>query len=211
MELRERILELYIHHWREYAKAPESVYRFCTDLEISEKDFFQIFSSFDAVDDAYWKKQIDDVIWAVSSRVEFDNFNARQKMLTFNFAYLEKSLEIRSLFLLRFSKLNPTCRPSWLKGYESSFHAFAQLLLNQGMQSGEIASRSTLSRAYPSALYLAFRSAIQYQLKDTSAHFEKTDVFVEKTFTLAFDLMATQAIDSAFDLAKFLLPKIARP
>jgi ubiquinone biosynthesis protein COQ9 len=73
---------------------------------------------------------------------------------------------------------------------------------------GEIAERGRLGGLYPQALYLHFRAVIDFYVKDTSPRYERTDAFVEKSVTLAFDLLRTQAIDSAFDLLRFLAPRI---
>jgi hypothetical protein len=43
---------------------------------------------------------------------------------------------------------------------------------------------------------------------DDSKGFERTDAFVEKSAAVAFDLIRTQALDSAVDLARFLLPRL---
>ena len=47
---------------------------------------------------------------------------------------------------------------------------------------------------------------IDQYLKDESDEFERTDAFIEKTVTLAFDLFRAQVLDSAADLLRFLLP-----
>jgi ubiquinone biosynthesis protein COQ9 len=49
---------------------------------------------------------------------------------------------------------------------------------------------------------------ISFLLKDESQRFERTDAFIEKTVAFAFDVIRTQAIDSAFDLARFLAPSV---
>ena len=45
---------------------------------------------------------------------------------------------------------------------------------------------------------------MQFNLQDDSEGYERTDEFIEKTVKLAFELIRTQAIDSALDLGKFL-------
>jgi hypothetical protein len=59
---------------------------------------------------------------------------------------------------------------------------------------------------YPAVLYIHFRAVISFLLRDESKRFERTDAFIEKTVAFAFDVIRTQAIDSAFDLARFLAP-----
>lgn len=74
------------------------------------------------------------------------------------------------------------------------------------MSSGEIAERGRFSSLYPNGLYAHFRGVIDFYLKDDSRNYERTDAFIEKTVAVAFDLIRTQVVDSALDLARFLIP-----
>ena len=67
-----------------------------------------------------------------------------------------------------------------------------------------------MGNVYPEVLYIHWRSVLEYFLKDESTRFERTDAFIEKTVELAFDLLRTQAVDSAADLIRFLLPQFTR-
>ncbi|MEI7774534.1 MAG: hypothetical protein WCK17_07130, partial [Verrucomicrobiota bacterium] len=59
---------------------------------------------------------------------------------------------------------------------------------------------------YPDAFYTHFRGVIDFSLKDDSRGYERTDAFIEKSVAVAFDLIRTQVVDSALDLARFLAP-----
>jgi len=100
----------------------------------------------------------------------------------------------------------PLARPGWLRGFETRFKAFASAIVNKGTESGGIADRGRFTPLYPEALYLHLRSVIDFYLKDDSKGFERTDAFVEKSAAAAFDIVRTQALDSAVDLARFLIP-----
>jgi hypothetical protein len=88
----------------------------------------------------------------------------------------------------------------------AEFLSFAHRLVERGTESGEIAERRGLTTLYPGILYVHLRWVIDQWLKDESEAFERTDAFIEKTVTLAFDLFRSQALDSAADLIRFLLP-----
>ena len=88
----------------------------------------------------------------------------------------------------------------------SEFLEFAHRLIDHGRETGEIADRRGLTSLYPGILYVHLRWVIDQYLKDESEGFERTDAFIEKTVTLAFDLFRSQALDSAADLLRFLLP-----
>ena len=44
-------------------------------------------------------------------------------------------------------------------------------------------------------------------MKDESANFEKTDIFIEKSLKLSFDLTESNVVKSIFELGKFLIGK----
>jgi len=206
METNERITARFTEHLREHGRHPESIYLFCRGLGIEEKEFFSEFGSFESVESGIWEDLINQVVIAVESGPEWPSFSARQRLLTFHFAFLEKALNYRSLMLSRFTAVGPLARPGWLRGFETRFKAFASAIVNKGTESGEIADRGRLTPLCPEGLCLHLRSVIDFYLKDDSKGFERTDAFVEKSATAAFDIIRTQALDSAVDLARFLIP-----
>lgn len=208
MDTHQRILTAYAEHLREHGAAPASVFKFSRELGIEERTFFAEFPNFDAAESALWRGLVDQVARAVTSGSEWEGFSARQRLLTFLFAFTEESLAWRSLLLLRIGKCGPLTRPAHLGGLEEGFKEFIVPVLEHGRSTGEIAGRGALEQAYPDAFFVHFRAVIDFHLRDASAGYERTDAFIEKSVALAFDLLRTQAVDSAFDFAKFLL---ARP
>jgi hypothetical protein len=110
------------------------------------------------------------------------------------------------LILLRIAPLRVIDRPAFLRGFEARFEEFAERVVHRGQETGEIADRRGLVRAYPRVLYVHLRAALDFYCRDESEGFERTDAFLEKTVKLAFDVIGTQAVDSALDLARFLAP-----
>lgn len=199
----------YVNYLRIHGKAPDSVIQLCNQLEINEKDFFTEFPSFQAVEKAFWGDRIVEVIYAVTAGEEYETFTAKQRFQTVIFAFLEKSLEYRSLILIRFV-CGPVKKPRELEKFEKEFKSFCEGILKHGRETGEVAERGKLDALVPEGLYMAFRSAIEYHLHDESDGYERSDAYVEKTTQLAFDLIKTQAVDSAFDLARFLIPSTGK-
>ena len=203
------ISEAYMATLQKEGHAPVSVHRFCKDLGVEEKDFYMAFPNLHAVEKHFWRSWMETIIAAVSSGKEWTSFSAKERYLAFLFAFTGQALEQRSLLEQRFGKLTLLCNPSSLDGLKSSFKDFAGDLIQYGMEKGEIAHRGALGNLYPEVLYIHWRSVLEYFLKDESQGFERTDAFIEKTVEFAFDLFRTQAIDSAADLVRFLLPQLA--
>ncbi len=206
MESRQHILSTLVEHLKEFGAPPASVYRFCKDAGIPEKDFFSAFGSFEAAESAYWAESLTHVIQSVESGEAWQGFNARERQLAFLYAYFEHALEHRSLLLNRLN-IGIYQRPAYLRGFETRHKNFAKSIIEHGITTGEIADRGRLGMLYPEALHLHFRSVIDFYLKDMSEGFVKTDAYIEKSVALAFDVLRSQALDSAVDLARFLIPK----
>ena len=203
----QKIIDAYQDYLNEHGKAPESVAKFCKSLKITERTFFQSFPTLEAVESHLWGNMIEGVIKAVESGKEYANFNAEQRLLVFGFAFLEKSLDYRSTMLLRFKKISPFGGSCSLEVFADHFKEFSERIIDHGKKTGEIANRGKLLPLYKEGFYLLFRGLIDFNLRDKSTGFERSDAYWEKSVKLCFDLMKTQAIDSAFDLAKFLIPQ----
>jgi AcrR family transcriptional regulator len=182
------------------------VARFCKALGITEAVFYKHFPSLHAVEKAFWRHWITGVISAVEGGEDWVEFTARERYLAFLFALTQSSTARRSLLLERFHDISPISHPVALEGMRKEFLEFARRLVDQGTESGEIAERRGLTALYPGILYVHLRWVIDQWLKDESEEFERTDAFIEKTVALAFDLFRSQALDSAADLIRFLLP-----
>jgi len=205
-DLRAKILVAFAAHWSEEGRPPRSVARFCKELGITEVIFYKHFPSLHAVEKAFWRHWITEVISAVEGGEDWEEFTARERYLSFLFALTQSAIARRSLLLERFHDISPISHPAALEGMRSEFLEFAGRLIDRGTESGEIAERRGLSTLYPGILYVHLRWVIDQWLKDESEEFERTDAFIEKTVTLAFDLFRAQALDSAADLIRFLLP-----
>ncbi len=205
-KVRDSILKAFATHWSEEGEPPRSVARFCKGLGITEAVFFKHFPSLHAVEKAFWRGWISGIISAVEEGDDWEEFAARERYLAFLFALTQSANECRSLLLERFHDISPLSHPGALEGMRGEFLEFARRLIDQGTSSGEIAERRGLTALYPGILYVHLRWVIDQYLKDESEGFERTDAFIEKTVTLAFDLFRSQALDSAADLLRFLLP-----
>jgi len=199
------IIEKYIHSLLETGHPPASVYAFVKNLEISEREFFAQFASFAVLESHIWKRVITDTISSVEDSEEWAGFSSQQKLLTFYYALCDQILDRRSFFLARFPRLSKGDKPSQsLCGMRHAFTEFTGKILDSGKENGEVACRGSLTRAYPLGLFGHLLSVIEFNLDDASSGFERTDAYIEKSVRLAFDVIGTRAVDSAFDLFRFL-------
>jgi len=196
---------MYMESVLTHGSRPVSVYKFCLDLGIKEEDFYNLFGSFEGLENQIWKGFISKTISRLKSDKAFQNFTAREKILAFYFTLMEELKSNRSyvLFQLEHSRKFELV-PQYIRGFKAEFETFFDSLLNQAKGNGEVASRPILDRRYPQLFWFHLGFILLFWKEDSSAGFEKTDAAIEKSVNLAFDLIGKGAVDSAIDFGKFL-------
>ena len=94
--------------------------------------------------------------------------------------------------------------PTFLTDLKIAFKDFTRDLVLEGKESKEVQPRKYLDERYPDALWLQLLMILDFWVKDRSKGFEQTDAMIEKAVNTSFDLMASSALDSVLDFAKFL-------
>jgi hypothetical protein len=184
---------------------PASVYKFCLDVGIGEDEFYSHFGSFEGLERSIWQHFIDSTVNKLHADAAFTSFNSREKVLAFYYALMEVLRADRSFILLQLNGHRKfEIVPEFLKGFKSSYEQFIESVLSFGKTQGEVATRPILDKRYPQLFWLHMSFLLNFWKDDNSAGFERTDVAIEKSVNLAFDLIGKGAIDSAIDFAKFL-------
>ncbi len=209
-KLKNRILAAYIDSFKEKGVPPVSAYTFCKSLKITEKSFYQEFPSLEAVEKVYWQNMIKKVIAAIERGGEWKQFTSKQQLLVFLYAFFEEALDHRTLLLVRMRQVSPMEKPACFSGFESVYKDFIRRVLKKGVETKEIAARGKLQAFYPELFYFHLRAVIDFNLKDASEGYERTDALIEKSVTFIFDLLRTSAIESGFDLGKMFISMMRR-
>lgn len=205
LPIREQIKDAFINYLLTNGKNPPSVYVFVNGLGISETDFYQEFGSFDALHKEIWNDFLLTTIQTLEQSKEYGDYTAREKLLSFYFTMMEVLKVNRSYVLFSYeNNEKKELLPSFLKKVRTTYLDFINVLIEEGLQTGEMKKRPYISERYAEALWLQFLFVIRFWVKDDSKNFEQSDALVEKTVKLTFELLGESPLDSFIDLAKFL-------
>lgn len=201
-----KLVDAYLDYVLTEGRRPATVYAFTKKLKIQESAFYQEFSSFEALEEKVLKTMTEEVIQSLTQSEEWSGFSAREKVLSFFFALIEKLKEKRSfLQWLQDQTSDKDLKPAYLKGLKYAFEQMADSILSKGMDDQEVKKRGKLSDKYTDALWIQFLFIYRFWLKDKSTDFEKTDEAIEKSVNLYFDLVGQSPLDSMIEFGKFLL------
>ncbi len=194
----------YKEHVLEHGNRPASVFLFAKHCGHSEKVFYEHFASFDALEESYWQIIVDKVRQHIEAQEVYEGYSARERLLFFYFTAFEHLLEERSFvaYLLP-AKVHPD-RVGEARNMAHAIRPFIDDLLLKARQDKEIVDRPLIGERYGQGLAYQWPWLVRYWLNDRSKGFEQTDAAVEKTVSLAFELMDRNPLDSIVDFGKFL-------
>ena len=200
-----QIKKSYIDHVLTHGEPPKSVYNFAKKLKISEADFYEFYSSFEAIEKAVWEDLTLTTFAKIREQEIWPKYSAREKMLSFFYSYLEVLKTQRSFIKYTLKKHSKRLTaPDVLSGVKPIFEDFAEEIIREGLDSGELADRKFFSKRYKDALWIQFGFIINFWIDDDSSGFEKTDEAIEKGINVTFDLFQRSPIDNLFEYGKFL-------
>ncbi|WP_316792868.1 TetR family transcriptional regulator C-terminal domain-containing protein [Pedobacter frigoris] len=205
MATAQQIKKGYIDFVLTHDEKPKSVYSFTKKLKISEPEFYEFYASFESIEKAVWVELTVETIDTLQQQDVWSDYSSRDKILAFFYSYVEVLKKQRSfvLYTIRSSR-NGFSTPEVLSGVKPIFEHFAEEIINEGLESGELAERRFISKKYKDAVWLQFAFIVKFWMNDESADFEKTDEAIEKGINVTFDLFQHSPIDNLLEYGKFL-------
>ena len=153
-----------------------------------------------------WKGYFAKVHATLNDSSEYHEFPVGNKLLSFLFTMVEVLKQDRSYAKIAWSTvLTPRLYPSFMYEFKKDFDSYASELIRTGLDTGEVASRMLLDKYYGEVVWLKTIVVLRFWLSDESTGFEKTDAMIEKSVSLVMDTLGRTALDSLFDLGKFLI------
>ena len=206
----QKIITHYTDYILEHNKRPASVYHFCKKLEIEEAQFYDHFASFNQLDSYLLSKMVDNAITLTNNSDDESSEpqDSKHQLLTFYLTLTEVLKSNRSLVIFLLPKSNIDLRTlKVLQKSKESFLVFLKTLdLSLDFMSF-IPDTNVQNKTIQTTAWVQFVSILNYWLNDDSHGFEKTDVFIEKSLKLSFEISNSNVLNSIVDLGKFMMNK----
>ncbi|WP_344769103.1 TetR family transcriptional regulator C-terminal domain-containing protein [Pedobacter ginsengiterrae] len=205
MATAQQIRKAYLDYVLTNNEKPKSVYSFVKKLKITEAEFYQFYASFESIEKNIWFELTFETITKIKEQEVWFQYSSREKILSFFYSYVENLKNERSFIIYSLKNFKGKfSTPNVLAGVKPIFENFAEEIINDGLESGELAERKFLSKRYKDALWIQFAFILNFWVNDDSDGFEKTDEAIEKGINVTFDLFQHSPIDNLFEYGKFL-------
>lgn len=200
----ELLSELYSDYLLRNNHPPASIYVFCKDNDFEEAEFYKLYASFEAIEEAFFKNMCEYCISLIQKDENYGTYDASQKLSSFYFTFIEMATANRSM-VVKLLKESPRDKAmKKLASMRESYINFVTYVLEKPIKIDLKNFAQLQDKALQEASWLQFMSIIKFWLDDTSSGFEKTDVFIEKSVKASFDLAYNLPTKSILDFGKFL-------
>jgi hypothetical protein len=202
----EGIRKAYIDFVLTEGEQPKSVYIFAKKNKMTEAEFYQHFGSFDALEQGIWAGFALNTLIEIRGQQVWQEYSSREKGLSYFYAFFEQLKSSRS-FAVYSIKQQPKSftTPRVFEKLKEVFEGFAEEIIKEGIESGELSDRRFFSKKYKDALWVQFGFVLNFWINDNSTGFEKTDEAIEKGVNVTFDLFQRSPIDNLFEYGRFLV------
>ena len=202
---KDKIVSMYIEHVLEYNEKPKSVYQFSKLNNFTEKEFYNFFVTIESIEKEIFNIFFEKAIMLLQKDKDFESYDMRSKLLSFNFTFFELLTANRSYVLLTLKESgNQIKNLMQLSSLRTSYKEFVSEIITEDIKTKQEQFQNFQEKAIQESCWFQLLLTIKFWIDDTSPALEKTDIYIEKSINTAFELMNVAPLDSLIDFGKFI-------
>ncbi|GGK45437.1 MULTISPECIES: TetR family transcriptional regulator C-terminal domain-containing protein [Flavobacteriaceae] len=199
------IITLYMGYILDHSAKPTSVYSFAKENKFEEAIFYEFYGSFEAIEKTIFNTFFENTIKILDKSNDYKTFDARNKLLSFYYTFFENLNANRSYIIATLdSKKLDLKKLDALSDLKKSFTHYIDTLEIETIDLKQKNIEQIQQKSIKETAWLQLLITLKFWLDDSSANFEKTDIFIEKSVNTSFDLIDSTPLKSIIDLGKFL-------
>ena len=202
---KEKLITFYMDYVLEHNEKPKTIYAFAKANNFEEQKFYEHFGTFEALEKHIFNVFFENSIQMLEKSNDYNSFDARNKLLSFYYTFFENLTANRSYVIYTLHQ-----HKNSLKGMRllsELKHSFTNYIAHLGIELIETKQDQIdkiSRRGLKESAWVQLMLTLKFWMDDTSAGFEKTDVFIEKSVNTSFDVLDVAPIKSLIDFGKFI-------
>lgn len=202
---KDKIVSLYMNYRLENNEKPKSVYLFAKTNGFTETEFYSFFGTLESVEKEIFKMFLEKTIELIEKDPNYNTYDMKSKMLSFYFTFFEMLSANRSYVVMSLKEhQNQLKNLMQLSSLRIGFKNYITEIMTDEVRTQHEKFQNFQDKAIQETAWIQFLLTIKFWLEDESPAFEKTDIYIEKSVKLSFELMNIAPIDSLIDFGKFL-------
>jgi len=202
---KDKIVSMFMQDTLENNEKPKSVYHFAKANGITEAEFYTLFGGLEGVEKEIFNQFLEKTKELLNKDKDYEYYDMKSKMLSFYFTFFELLAANRSYVVLSLKgDKNPLQGLMQLSSLRNGFKDFVSEIISDEYRLKQEKFQQIQEKAIQESAWFQLIMTLKFWLDDTSASFEKTDLFIEKSVKASFELMNTAPLESLIDFGKFL-------
>ena len=202
---KDKIVSMFMNDTLENNEKPKSVYHFAKANGLTEAEFYNFFGGLEGVEKEIFSTFLAKTIELLDKDKDYEYYDMKSKMLSFYFTFFELLTANRSYVVLSLKEnKNPLQGLMQLSGLRNGFKDFVSGIISDEYRLKQEKFQQIQEKALQESAWFQLLMTLKFWLDDSSASFEKTDLFIEKSVKASFELMNTTPLESLIDFGKFL-------
>ena len=202
---KDKIVSMFMQDTLENNEKPKSVYHFTKANGLTEAEFYNFFGSIEGIEKEIFILFLEKTLTLLEKDKDYEYYDMKSKMLSFYFTFFELLTANRSYVVLSLKEnKNPLQGLMQLSGLRNGFKDFVSGIISDEYRLKQEKFQQIQEKALQESAWFQLLMTLKFWLDDSSASFEKTDLFIEKSVKASFELMNTTPLESLIDFGKFL-------
>ena len=202
---RDKIVSMFMNYRLEHHDKPKSVYQFAKTNGFEETEFYSFFGNLESVEKEVFKSFLEKTLELIHKDKNYETYDMKSKMLGFYFTFFELLSANRSYVLLTLKEnQNQLKNLMQLSNVRVGFKNFVAEIITDEVRTQNERFQNFQEKTIQETSWIQFLLTMKFWIDDESAGFEKTDIYIEKSVKVTFELMNIAPLDSLIDFGKFI-------
>jgi hypothetical protein len=202
---KETLIAMYMDYTLAHHEKPKSVYQFSKINGFTESAFYAFFGTIESIEKEIFKTFLDKTLELLDKNKDYESYDMKSKMLSFYFTFFELLTANRSYVVMSLKQhQHPLKNLMQLSELRVAFKNYVSGIITDDIRTQQERFQNFQDKAIQEGSWIQFLLTLKFWLDDDSAAFEKTDIYIEKSVKVTFELMNITPIDSLIDFGKFI-------
>ena len=202
---KETIVSLYMDYTLEHNEKPKSVYLFAKLNGFTEAEFYSFFGNLESIEKEIYTIFLEKTVELLSKDPNYETYDMKSKLLSFYFTFFELLAANRSYVTMSLNEnKNQLKNLMQLSDLRTHFKNFIAAITTDEVRLQQEKIQEFQEKTIQESAWIQFLFTLKFWMEDGSPNFEKTDVYIEKSVKLSFELMNVAPINSLIDFGKFI-------
>ena len=203
---KDKIVSMYMNYTLENNEKPKSVYNFAKLNNFSEAEFYNFFGTMESVEKEIFKMFLEKTVELLQKNQDYETYDMKSKMLSFYFTFFELLSANRSYVTMSLKQHhNDLKNLMQLSSLRNTFKKYVAGIISDDYRIQQEKFQNFQEKAIQETSWIQLLLTLKFWLDDSSPAFEKTDIYIEKSVKVTFELMNIAPIDSLIDFGKFII------